>query len=525
MSSDQSIQNQNLWLEEVLNRLPIGLIMSDPESANYRFANKAACEMLGQSPRGARPNLSPDVLIVRDIHGRILTVDEVPSARASRGEELVNEVIILDKGAHRLFVSCNSSLIPPMHGQGATVLVSFQDVSDLKIKEANLEAAKDEAERANEIKSAFLANMSHEIRTPLGAMLGFADLLRDADLSLTERTNYIDIVSRNGEQLSVIINDILDLSKVEAGHLTLEYTDTHVRSLVEDVVSLMGVKAKEKDLTLEAIIEKSMPDVVISDPTRVRQVLLNLVSNAIKFTKFGSVSIHCRVSKNANGENEIQFDVRDTGIGIPESQQEKIFEVFVQADGSMTRRFGGTGLGLALSRRLARALGGDVSISKSVEGVGTTFTFTFLDYPLRRVAIEIQREAKLDSGPIKDDALSGVKVLVIDDAPDNQQLIWRYLTKKGALVDSADNGLTGYRKALMGDFDIVLMDIQMPEMDGYTATQKLRAAGYSKPIIALTAHAMSEVRKKALNVGCTDHLPKPINQRDLVETIAKYVPR
>jgi CheY-like chemotaxis protein len=287
----------------------------------------------------------------------------------------------------------------------------------------------------------------------------------------------------------------------------------------------MGVKAKEKDLTLEAIIEKSMPDVVISDPTRVRQVLLNLVSNAIKFTKFGSVSIHCRVSKNANGENEIQFDVRDTGIGIPESQQEKIFEVFVQADGSMTRRFGGTGLGLALSRRLARALGGDVSISKSVEGVGTTFTFTFLDYPLRRVAIEIQREAKLDSGPIKDDALSGVKVLVIDDAPDNQQLIWRYLTKKGALVDSADNGLTGYRKALMGDFDIVLMDIQMPEMDGYTATQKLRAAGYSKPIIALTAHAMSEVRKKALNVGCTDHLPKPINQRDLVETIAKYVPR
>lgn len=385
-----------------------------------------------------------------------------------------------------------------------------------------LNAAKDEAERANELKSAFLANMSHEIRTPLGAMIGFADLLRDPGLTSTERINYIDILARNGDQLSVIINDILDLSKVEAGHLVLEYTDTYPDQIGADVVSLLRVKAKEKDLALEYSFDETTPHSIVSDPTRVRQILINLVGNAIKFTQFGSVKIKSYGCKTGDGRPAICFEIADTGIGIPQSQRDKIFEMFVQADGTMTRRFGGTGLGLALSRRLAREMGGDVSILQTEEGVGTTFLVKIEDQPNRRTG-RSEEHVRENIPPIAPEAqlLKGLRILVVDDAPDNQQLIWRYLTKQGALVESAENGLVGFRAALSGDFDIVLMDIQMPIMDGYTATQKLRENGYKQPIIALTAHAMTEVRKKALYVGCSDHLAKPINSKQLIQAIAR----
>jgi len=387
-----------------------------------------------------------------------------------------------------------------------------------------LRNAKDEAEHANELKSAFLANMSHEIRTPLGAMIGFADLLRDTGLTRTERSNYIDVLSRNGEQLSVIINDILDLSKVEAGHLTLEFIETNACQIATDVVSLLRVKAKEKDLTLELICDPSTPQQVVTDPVRVRQVLLNLVSNAIKFTHIGAIRVKSYGIENDKGRKIACFEIEDSGIGIPSEQRDRIFEVFVQADNSMTRRFGGTGLGLALSRSLARALGGDVRIVKTVEGQGSTFLFSIEDQPSKNDAASAsEREENVQRVELNEDALDGVRVLVVDDAPDNQQLIWRYLTRRGAIVESAENGLVGYRKALIGQYDVVLMDIQMPEMDGYTATQQLRYAGFRKPIIALTAHAMSEVRKKCLNVGCTDHVSKPINAKELVHAIARHM--
>lgn len=411
-------------------------------------------------------------------------------------------------------------------GEVLGAVTNFIDISERKAGETALRAAKEEAERANELKSAFLANMSHEIRTPLGAMLGFADLLRDPAISNSERANYVDILARNGEQLSVIINDILDLSKVEAGHLQLEFTDLYPESVAQDALSLLQVKAREKGLALNSISDGTAPEKIVSDPTRVRQVLLNLVSNAVKFTKSGSVTIKSYGHKTDEGRDVAYFEVSDTGIGLPPDKIESIFEAFVQADGSMTRRFGGTGLGLALSRQLARALGGDVTVLRTEQNVGTTFLFKVEDQPHKRnVNAEFDGKPTEILSQLNDNALAGVRVLVVDDAPDNQMLLCHVLTKFGAIVDSAANGVLGYRKALAEDFDIVLMDIQMPEMDGYTATHKLRSAGFTKPIIALTAHAMSEVRQKCLNVGCSGHLPKPIIPNDLINAIAKFTAR
>ncbi|MBN8536980.1 MAG: response regulator [Deltaproteobacteria bacterium] len=431
------------------------------------------------------------------------------------------EEIFTDKYG-RLFPVSYS--VAPLESNGEVVgsVLEFRDISEQKKIENDLEKARVEAERANELKSAFLANMSHEIRTPLGAMMGFADLLRDPELVPAERANYLDVITRNGENLAIIINDILDLSKVEAGHLTLEFADVYPAKIAEEVVTLLSMKAKEKNLILEYTSGEDSPKKIVTDPFRVRQILVNLVGNAIKFTQAGSVKIRCYGCKTKNGRNAVCYEIEDTGIGIPESQKEKVFEVFVQADGSMTRRFGGTGLGLALSKRLANEMGGDVSIVEAQEGVGSTFKVVIEDKPKKRSLVEGNQQIIPHEQVVRDQALKGLHILVVDDAPDNQLYLWLFLRKHGAIVESAENGLLGYKFALTDKFDLVLMDIQMPVMDGYTATEKLREQGYRKPIIALSAHAMSEVRKKALNVGYTDYLTKPINVNELIGKIVRY---
>ncbi len=398
----------------------------------------------------------------------------------------------------------------------------FLAMQKLKQLAMDLQNAKDEAEKANSLKSSFLANMSHEIRTPLGAMIGFADLLRDPSLSLEDHDNFINIMARNGEQLSTIIDDILDLSKVEAGQLTLEYIDTHPDIIAEDVISLLRLKAREKNIALEFIAESTTPVSIVSDPVRLKQILMNIVSNAIKFTFQGSVKV--RIFGAAEGENHklLYIEVTDTGIGIPPSENDRVFEPFVQVDGTHTRKFGGTGLGLALSRQLARKLGGDVTIPKTLEGKGTTFLIKVEDQPKKRTILT----TRIDRNPstqLPENILNNVRVLIVEDSEDNRMYISFCLNKFGAIIDFAEDGEAGFKKALGGNHDIVLMDIQMPVMDGYSATAKLREAGFRKPIIALTAHAMTEVRRKCLNVGCTDHLPKPINPIDLICAIAKYL--
>lgn len=393
-------------------------------------------------------------------------------------------------------------------------------LTSLKKTQDELRHAKDAAERANYFKTAFLANMSHEIRTPLGAMLGFADLLRNDNLPSSERKNFLEIIMRNGENLLVIINDVLDLSKVEAGHLVLEYVDTNPAKIAFDVISLLEETAKKKGLTLEYSSDDTTPKVIVTDPTRLRQILLNLVGNSIKFTQAGSVKMRSYGRKGEAAKDSIFFEITDTGIGIAESQKVNVFEVFAQADATTTRRFGGSGLGLPLARKLAKSLGGDISILESALNKGSKFLVKIESQPsLRNNDASVgKKEIPLVVGA-QSNILNGVKLLVVDDSQDNQFLILHYLNKYGATVVSAEDGLSGYQKAMEGDFDLVLMDIQMPIMDGYTATRNLRKAGFVKPIIALSAHAMSEVKQQCMAAGYTAYLTKPIKIKELIATI------
>lgn len=395
------------------------------------------------------------------------------------------------------------------------------DIHDRKTAEDDLFEAKQAAVAASMAKTQFLANMSHEIRTPLGAMLGFAELLLNPELGEEERTQNISTIIRSGQQLLKIIDEILDISKVEAGRLEIENIEVNLASVIRDLQNLMMVKAQTKGIGLEFLIKSKIPNRVITDPTRLRQVLMNMISNAIKFTEKGKVVVE--VSWEAG---KLRFRVKDTGVGIDMEMAEKLFQPFVQMDSSTTRRFGGTGLGLVLSRKLAQALGGNVTLESSLEGQGSCFlietTMSAVDPVTYFEKLEKDNaEIKPMESAVNDStALQGMKVLLVEDAPINQILISRFLTGAGAEVDLASNGVEGVKKALSGDYGVVLMDIQMPEMDGYEATTTLRGKGYSKPIIALTAHALKEDRDRCLAAGCSDHMTKPIDRRLLISQIS-----
>lgn len=395
------------------------------------------------------------------------------------------------------------------------------DTHDRKVSEDEIFDAKQAAVAASVAKTQFLANMSHEIRTPLGAMLGFAELMLNSEMSADERNQNLSTIMRSGRQLLRIIDEILDISKVEAGRLDIENIEVNLSGLLRDLQTLMTVKAQAKGIGLEFLFKNQIPQRVITDPTRLRQILLNMLSNAIKFTEKGKVTLEASWYNS-----RLSFRVRDTGVGIDMHVAEKLFQPFVQVDSSTTRRFGGTGLGLALSRKLAEALGGNVALESSSSGSGSCFLIEVAGIPVEPVHFfeTLEREsleAKPDFPALNDsNALNGVKVLLVEDAPINQILISRFLTGAGAQVELANNGLEGVKKALSGNYGIVLMDIQMPEMDGYEATTTLRGRGYKTPIIALTAHALKEDRDRCLAAGCSDHLTKPIDRRLLISQIS-----
>lgn len=412
----------------------------------------------------------------------------------------------------------------PMHtddGRFEGALILLTDISSRRQAEEYLRKAKQEADSANEAKSRFLANMSHEIRTPLGAVLGFAELLLDDDQTEQQRLDCVHAIRRNGRLLLDLINDILDLSKVEAGHLEVEAKPCSLLDLVVELQTLFKPEALKRHLQYQIDVAPDLPRWIATDPIRLRQVLINLIGNAMKFTERGKVQVQL-----SRDNQHLVCRVADSGIGIRTEDAEKLFTPFMQADTTIARRFGGTGLGLALSRNLARALGGDVRLASSEPGHGSVFecrvelrTPSTSSPPSHRASMCSAPSTTLGASPAEARPLDHVEILAVDDSPDNRLLLKRLLQKTGAHVTLAENGIDAVSLALRGGFDVVLMDIQMPIMDGYEATRTLRAQGYRGPIIALTAHAMKEERDVILDAGCDRHVAKPIDRDDLIEAI------
>ncbi len=392
------------------------------------------------------------------------------------------------------------------------------DIQDQKAVQQELLLSKTLADAANETKSRFLANMSHEIRTPLGVILGFSELLIDPKTSAQEKQESISIIRRNGQQLSKIIDEILDLSKVEAGKMEIEKSDISVIDLFDGIKAFMNLPAKEKGLNLEFNVEGKIPTKIHSSSIRLQQILVNLIGNGIKFSPKGKVIV--TLSYTAP---HLHVSVKDTGPGLTAAQIDQLFQPFTQVDTSMTRKHGGTGLGLALSRKLARAMGGDLVVDESKPGEGCNFRLSIEAYIAENSvmvdSLEPQKKTSDFNEPKDTAVLRGMNVLLVEDSPDNQFLVKRFLTMEGAKVDIANNGVEGVQKAMGSEHDIVLMDIQMPELDGYGAISQLRKSGYKKPIIALTAHGMMEERQRCLDIGSNDHLTKPVNRVALIKRI------
>ncbi len=518
-------------LAQAVDAAADGVVVTDGDGV-ILHVNPAFTEITGYSAieaQGKRPNILKSSVQAPEYYSQMWS--EITAGRNWSGR-LINR----RKDGSLYHAALTASAVKNERGHIVGYVGVHRDVSADIQREQSLADALSQAEAANRSKSEFLANMSHEIRTPMTAILGFAEQLVVDRLSPDERTDAVRTIHRNGKHLLSIINDILDISKMDAGRLEIHSAPCNVIKVVGEVATLMQVQAVAKGLSLDIQWDGPIPESILTDELRLRQILLNLLGNAIKFTESGSVRIQTRFGARGDEEPLLYFSVIDSGIGIAPEALSQLFRPFTQADSTMTRRFGGTGLGLSIAKRLAEMLGGNIEV-ESTPGKGSMFRVSVSCGELKDVRMLTPSDGTSDNiSPVRhspkaaaatDPPLS-CRILLAEDGPDNQKLISHILRKAGAEVQVVENGALAIQAATeavrnSAPFDIILMDMQMPVMDGYTATQKLRDAGYRRTIVALTAHASTGDREKCLDAGCDDFATKPIHRLGLIALLRRHL--
>jgi PAS domain S-box-containing protein len=525
----RKVNESMLRITTAVDRCSDAIGMAAPDGTHF-YQNRAFTELLGYEAGELATRGGPTMAFAdKDVATKLFA--EIMAGRSWSGE-----VEMIARNGRRIPILMRADAVKDNRGEIIGLIGLLTDITERKQAEERLQQAKEAAEAATEAKSSFLANMSHEIRTPMTSILGFTENLLDPALSDSERLNAVHAVRRNGEHLLQLINDILDISKIEAGKVEIEHIRCEPVRVIADIKSLMQVRANAKNLPFLTEYIGAVPETIETDPTRLKQILVNLVGNAIKFTETGGVRLITRFV-DEGAEPKLQFDVVDTGLGMTEEQVGKLFQAFTQADTSTTRKFGGTGLGLMISKRLAEMLGGTITI-ESEPGRGSSFRVTVATGPLDGVkmlddpaAATIARLEEVITAEPDADKLD-CRILLAEDGKDNQRLITYVLRRAGAEVTVVQNGKLAVDAALAaangrreGDpkhpFDVILMDMQMPVMDGYEATGLLRQRGYAGPIIALTAHAMASDRQKCIDAGCDDYATKPIDRKKLIAAIRR----
>lgn len=412
--------------------------------------------------------------------------------------------------------------ISKMSGSSGDIFITIiKDITRRVRFQEELIQAKEKAEAAAIAKTNFLSTMSHEIRTPMNAVIGLTNLLIQENPRQDQLDN-LNVLKFSGENLLVLINDILDFNKIEAGRIEFEEIDFSLKTVANTIKEALGVKARDKGIGLRIYMDSALPEVVVGDPTRLSQILNNLIGNAVKFTEKGKVTVDIALREEKDEQMFIDFEVEDTGIGIPEDKIASVFESFTQSNSTITRKYGGTGLGLSITKRLIELQGSEIKLESEL-GVGSKFYFTL---PLKRSRRQSLKEESTDTAPLVE-SLKGVKVLLVEDNKVNQMVAKKFLSHWGIEVEVAENGLIATELVRQLEFDIILMDLHMPVMDGYTATRTIRSYEEKRfqdlPIIALTASVLQPTQSGVREVGMTDFVSKPFKPEELNRKIAKYV--